>query len=295
MVEYMQKENTIQKKKEDHIRMHDNSTGIPDHMKAYAEKLYGTSLDDVRVHYNSENPSQFNALGYTQKNNVYLGPGQEKHLMHELCHVIQQKRGIVKPTSREGGLAINDSVILEKEAEYCEKQYENETPIQMLRKQAAQGSNTMRLKGLDPKYSDRYHVLGYYNLKCNDGHVAQDAVWSNKESYERREKGGDHAEDVICDYIELMGFVNYLYTFMGKVPPYVLEGGKLNILLSSSPCKRCQERLNQLASDYHLKINVLSAKEYGGTAGGGAGDAKNIQYELTILSNEKDREFLLQF
>ena len=297
MFEYKQKK-IIQKKELDHIEKHCNSTGIPDHMKAYAEKLYGSSLDDVRVHYNSENPSRFNALGYTQENNVYLGPGQEKHLMHELCHVIQQKRGIVKPTSIEGGHAINDSIILEKEAEYCEKQYEKETPIQMLRDKAKQGSVTMQQEQLNSGNIYRYHVVGYFTLQCKDGSVIQDSVWSNKGTYERQEKGGDHAEDAICDTIEWIDFQNYICEILNVSSKFTLEDAILTIKLSSSPCQRCQARLNEIAQQYNIKINVIAAKEYSGKAGGGAGNTEDNKYNLEILTNEENsgkREELLQF
>lgn len=50
-------------------------------------------MDDVQVHYNSQNPRKVGALAYTQEDHVYIASGQEKHLPHELGHVIQQKRG----------------------------------------------------------------------------------------------------------------------------------------------------------------------------------------------------------
>jgi hypothetical protein len=47
-----------------------------------------------------------------------LGPGQEKHLPHELGHVVQQKEGRVKPTVQlKGKVNINDDSGLEKEAD----------------------------------------------------------------------------------------------------------------------------------------------------------------------------------
>ena len=46
------------------------------------------------------------------------GPGQEKHLPHELGHVVQQKQGKVKPTTQlKGKVNINDDAGLEKEAD----------------------------------------------------------------------------------------------------------------------------------------------------------------------------------
>ena len=74
-----------------------NLTGIPAQMKLDFEQRSGLSFDDVRVHYNSDKPTQLQALAYTQGTQVYVSPGQEKHLRHELGHVIQQKYGIVSP------------------------------------------------------------------------------------------------------------------------------------------------------------------------------------------------------
>lgn len=94
-----------------------NRTGIPMPVKSYFEAASGFSFDDVRVHYNSGAPKRVDALAYTQGNQVYLGPGQERHLPHELGHVVQQKRGMVRPTGRVAGLALNDDPKLERMAD----------------------------------------------------------------------------------------------------------------------------------------------------------------------------------
>lgn len=98
-----------------------NSTGIPLQMKQQYEKLSGLSFDDVRVHYNSGKPAQFQALAYTQGNQVFIGPGQETHLGHELGHVVQQKQGHVRATQQIGNIAINNDTILEREAGHIGK------------------------------------------------------------------------------------------------------------------------------------------------------------------------------
>ena len=90
-----------------------NLTGIPTQMKLDFERRSGLSFDDVRVHYNSDKPAQLQALAYTQGTQVYVGPGQERHLKHELGHVVQQKRGIVRPTRYVSGLPLNDSLKME--------------------------------------------------------------------------------------------------------------------------------------------------------------------------------------
>ena len=94
-----------------------NNTGIPNRLKAGIERLSGYSMEDVKIHYNSPKPTQFQALAYTQANNVYLGAGQEKYLGHELWHVVQQKQGRVTPTIQINSLPVNDNAALEHEAD----------------------------------------------------------------------------------------------------------------------------------------------------------------------------------
>ena len=94
-----------------------NLTGIPTQMKLDFEQRSGMSFDDVRVHYNSEKPAQFHALAYTQGAQIYIGPGQERSLPHELGHVIQQKAGRVRPTRWVRGQPVNDRPELEREAD----------------------------------------------------------------------------------------------------------------------------------------------------------------------------------
>lgn len=104
----------IQKAKEKKCReQKPNLTGIPTQMKMDFEQRSGLSFDDVWVHYNSDKPRRIGALAYTQIPQVHIGPGQERHLRHELGHVVQQKMGIVQATHRKQGLAINRSLVLE--------------------------------------------------------------------------------------------------------------------------------------------------------------------------------------
>lgn len=93
-----------------------NNTGIPTKLKENFENFSGFSFDDVKVHYNSEKPAQLQALAYTQGNQVFIGAGQEKHLGHELGHVVQQKQGRVLPNKRYFGYEINCEKSLEYEA-----------------------------------------------------------------------------------------------------------------------------------------------------------------------------------
>ena len=95
-----------------------NNTGLPNQLKTNIENISGHSLDDVKVHYNSNKPAQLQALAYAQGTDIHIAAGQEKHLPHEAWHVVQQKQGRVKPTTQlKGKVNINDNTGLEKEAD----------------------------------------------------------------------------------------------------------------------------------------------------------------------------------
>ena len=100
------------------IQKKGNNTGLPDQLKSGVESLSGYSMDDVKVHYNSNKPAQLNAHAYAQGTDIHLASGQEKHLPHEAWHVVQQKQGRVKPTKLlKSRVNINDDKNLEKEAD----------------------------------------------------------------------------------------------------------------------------------------------------------------------------------
>lgn len=96
----------------------ENSTGLPDKLKSSIEQASGMDMSHVKVHYNSAKPVELGAFAYTQGSDIYIGPGQEKHLSHEAWHVVQQQQGRVKSTMQmKGGVDINDDAGLEKEAD----------------------------------------------------------------------------------------------------------------------------------------------------------------------------------
>lgn len=107
-----------------------NLTGIPTQMKLDFERRSGLPFDDVRVHYNSDKPAQLRALAYTQGTQVYIGPGQERHLPHELGHVIQQKSQTLTPDTVQNGVPINRSQTLERLADrYAAGWKEDHSPL----------------------------------------------------------------------------------------------------------------------------------------------------------------------
>lgn len=99
------------------VQRQPNKTGLPDNLKSGMENLSGMSLDHVRVHYNSAKPAAVQAHAYAQGSDIHLAAGQEKHLPHELGHVVQQAQGRVSATTSVAGMAVNDSPALEHEAD----------------------------------------------------------------------------------------------------------------------------------------------------------------------------------
>lgn len=101
------------------LRNADSSTAhaLPAALREGVESLSGQDLSDVRVHRNSSEPAQLNALAYAQGRDIHLAPGQERHLPHEAWHVVQQRQGRVKATAQLAGVALNDQPHLEREAD----------------------------------------------------------------------------------------------------------------------------------------------------------------------------------
>lgn len=96
--------------------MKKNTTGLPDNLKSGIENLSGHSMDDVKVHYNSAVPAQLELHSYSDGTNI--DPDQKKHLPDEAWHVVQQKKGRIKPTlPAKVEVDINDDRQLENEAD----------------------------------------------------------------------------------------------------------------------------------------------------------------------------------
>ncbi len=91
--------------------------GLPSSLRDRFEAKHKITLDDVRVHYNSDKPAEIGAGAYAKGNEIHLSTGQERHLEHELGHVVQQKQGRVSTTGQISGKAVNCDADLEKEAD----------------------------------------------------------------------------------------------------------------------------------------------------------------------------------
>ena len=93
-------------------------SSLPHALKSGIESLSGVSMDGVKVHYNSPQPAQLDALAYTRGSEIHVAPGQERHLPHEAWHVVQQAQGRVQPKIQlKDGVPANDDGGLEREAD----------------------------------------------------------------------------------------------------------------------------------------------------------------------------------
>jgi hypothetical protein len=91
---------------------------LPADLRASIESLSGVDMSGIRIHYDSAEPARLGAVAYTDRNEIRVAPGQERHLAHEAWHAVQQRQGRVQPTTRLDGSAINDDPALEKEADW---------------------------------------------------------------------------------------------------------------------------------------------------------------------------------
>jgi hypothetical protein len=98
---------------------------LPDRVQSGMEAASGIDLSDVRVHPGSDRAQELNALAFTEGSDIHVAPGQwspgsvpgERLLAHELAHVVQQRSGLVAPTTSVAGSAVNDSPMLEAHAD----------------------------------------------------------------------------------------------------------------------------------------------------------------------------------
>ncbi|AFY54255.1 hypothetical protein Riv7116_1708 [Rivularia sp. PCC 7116] len=151
----------------------ENKTGLPDNLKAGIENISGIAMDDVKVHYNSSEPSKFQALAYTQGTDIHVGRGQERHLPHEAWHVVQQKQGRVKPTLQMKGAAINNDSSLEREADVMgAKALQSSLPTTQLQKHYGSASVLQRQETSFPEDSEeKLKEMGVLQRKEQSGAI----------------------------------------------------------------------------------------------------------------------------
>lgn len=116
--------------------------GLPRSLRAGVEQLSGFDLSAVRVIRGSSLPAKYGAFAFAKGMEIHLAPGHEDKLAHEVWHLIQQWRGLVKATHIVDGQAVNKDPRLEEDADRMGAQAESiHTPTsdrQALRQPAPQ-------------------------------------------------------------------------------------------------------------------------------------------------------------
>lgn len=144
-----------------------NKTGIPDDLKTKIEQEFEYSLDQVRVHYNSDKPAEYNALAYVEGFDVYIAPGQEEELEHELRHVVQQMKGEVTANTEINGKGLNDQDHLELKAGKSNK-IKDEESNKPLRDEGINASNKVVQRKIKDPESDAFYTTENLPPALND-------------------------------------------------------------------------------------------------------------------------------
>jgi hypothetical protein len=101
---------------------------MPEDVQMKMESAFNADFSNVNIHEGSK-ATDVGALAYAQGNDIHFAPGQynpesesgQQLLGHELTHVVQQRKGVVKPTTEANGMAVNDDPGLENEADQMGK------------------------------------------------------------------------------------------------------------------------------------------------------------------------------
>ncbi len=183
------------------VQKKENNTGLPDQLKSGVESLSGYSMDDVKVHYNSNKPAQLNAHAYAQGTDIHLASGQEKHLPHEAWHVVQQKQGRVKPTKQlKSRVNINDDESLEKEADIMgAKALQTKSSNSEELKQQSGGNTVQRVReaGIRPQTDKRMNDLKDETIGILRLLKALGEDWEKKYGKLAKEKASEKARSIM--------------------------------------------------------------------------------------------------
>ncbi|MBO9701893.1 MAG: DUF4157 domain-containing protein [Sporocytophaga sp.] len=133
---------------------------MPQLVQRKMESSFGQDFSDVNIHKNSVQSIEINAHAFTQGNDIHFAPGQynpesqqgQELLGHELTHVVQQRSGIVNPTTQMRGVGINNDIGLEKEADD-------------MGKLAAQGKMVSSISSTSGSPIQRKAAFDYFNHK----------------------------------------------------------------------------------------------------------------------------------
>ncbi len=236
-----------------------DKTGIPRQMKAKFERSSGFSFDDVRVHYNSEKPAQLHAHAYTQGSEVFVAPGQEKHLPHELGHVVQQKSNEVKPTGEVGGMPLNDDEAMEDGADKLAEEAESsedsdEVPLQA----KAKDGGIVQMASGESAYNWTAGLVSALTGIAGTGLAFASFVYSKYNARKHKyideiEKYADAACDASEEYIAQKEIANNAP--QGNQPPAVGEADKAKAGAEMLKLKAKAERNYKAAIEKTIAMN----------------------------------------
>lgn len=260
------------------IQRRDSKGGLPGNLLSGIENLSGISLSDVKVHYNSSQPAQLNALAYAQGTDIHIAPGQEKHLPHEAWHTVQQKQGRVKPTVQmQKGVPVNDDKTLEEEADVMGSkalQMKSPEPVQLIKEWNKDGDQTLTAYAQEIKAEA---------ITVKD---TVDASRTNKEYITSLIQG---ITDAIKSGVMLQQVCNELYKAIKnkrykpaeeEEPRYSLSSLESSGSLSDEQRSAIEERIaarndGEARFNLHFGVGGVPTMDAGSTFGGkGRGDAR---------------------
>ncbi|MFK7922952.1 MAG: DUF4157 domain-containing protein [Bacteroidia bacterium] len=245
--------------------------GLPQNLQAGVEQLSGHSMDDVNVHYNSDQPAALNAHAYAQGSEIHLAPGQEEHLPHEAWHVVQQKQGRVKPTTQlKGAGGINDEQGLEQEADLMgskalQMKTEGDTPFFRKAVKSGVGGETIQRRRVVPdeeweafklakstmKIFPNKEETSIGDLSLEQAYIAYDTYKTKGERFKEGKNGpgGRNTED--------MGFSKDKLIKKEKIDNYLfiglLEGDTVTLLATRGIGRRGKDGKGMAPIDWTAK------------------------------------------
>lgn len=95
------------------------------------------------VHYNSSEPKKYVARAFTKNSEIYIAPGEESALPHELAHVYQQKTQSIPVTGKINGEKVNTDSKLEKDADEISKNIDSYIPRAIISGKRQTNSNNV--------------------------------------------------------------------------------------------------------------------------------------------------------
>ena len=267
-----------------------NNTGLPDNIKNGVENLSGQSLNDVKVHFNSDKPAQMKAHAYAEGNQIHVAGGQEKHLAHEAWHVVQQKENRVSPTTKINGLNVNTDKSLEKEADVMGAKASS------LGSDLEESSVQLKSKNISSSFSIQEYPEAIYSDKENMTSISESVVQRNGETSNEGEQDTTTTQESSTeqDSSEEQGsFLDRSREVLGGMIESIRSAGEAAIDGLSSAGKSLISVLNQmsdaaggalskLANQAHQTMNTV--QQYASTL------AEKVGLEIKQADKKKEQE-----